>query len=148
MNLILLIEFGQQLYPFLLHHQQLLPITDNSVRLEGTPQELAAILRKSKVCYVYEPSNIIFDALLCGCRVVLVRTHYFNDLPTQGDWGFSGVRWNDAMDTPLNPKESIFWWRDVKEEYIAALEQTGIQLQRFIGDTQFGGNTQLSDTQC
>ncbi len=119
-----------------IHGNQLLDITKDSIRLEGTPQQLAEILRKSKVCYVYEPSNIIFDATLCGCPVVLLKTDYFNELHTQEDWGMYGVRWSDTPDVPMNPNEDIFWWRQVKEDHMAAIAIFWEQLDRFIKETK------------
>lgn len=39
-------------------------------------EEIVAILRRSKVLYCYEPSNIITEAYVCGCPTVLVDTPY------------------------------------------------------------------------
>jgi tetratricopeptide (TPR) repeat protein len=39
-------------------------------------EEIAAILRKSKVLYSYEPSAIRSEAYACGCPVVMVETDY------------------------------------------------------------------------
>lgn len=45
--------------------------------IKRTHIEIAAILRKAKVIYCYEPSGIINEALACGCPVLLVRTEYW-----------------------------------------------------------------------
>lgn len=39
-------------------------------------EEIVAILRRAKVLYCYEPSNIITEAYVCGCPTVLVDTPY------------------------------------------------------------------------
>lgn len=41
-----------------------------------TPEEIADILRSTKVLYCYEPSSMTLEALACGCRVVFVDTPY------------------------------------------------------------------------
>lgn len=41
-----------------------------------TAEEIAAILRRSKVLYCYEPSNIITEAYICGCPTILVDSEY------------------------------------------------------------------------
>jgi hypothetical protein len=42
-------------------------------------QELAAILRRSRAIYVYEPTAMISEALLCGCPVAIVVTDYWRN---------------------------------------------------------------------
>ena len=42
-----------------------------------TPEEIAGILRKSKVLYCYEQSGIISEAQACGCPVLLIRSDYW-----------------------------------------------------------------------
>lgn len=74
--------------------QSLLDITANSTRLIGTPEQLAEILRKSTVCYLYELTNTITEAALCGCPVTLVRTPYFNTIDPKCMMG--NVKWSDG----------------------------------------------------
>ena len=79
----------------------LLPITDGATRLEGTLEQLADILRRSAVCYVYELTSAMTEAALCGCPVVLVRTPFFNTIdPTcmMGD-----VKWDDGEIVKICP---------------------------------------------
>lgn len=59
---------------------KLLPITNGMKRVEGSPQEVADILRTHRKCYVYERSEIIINADLCGCDVLLLETDYFTGL--------------------------------------------------------------------
>jgi GT2 family glycosyltransferase len=52
-------------------------LTSLGQEIKRTPEEIASILRKAKVLYVYEPSGIINEAQACGCPVLLVRTAYW-----------------------------------------------------------------------
>ncbi|WP_298397964.1 hypothetical protein [uncultured Azonexus sp.] len=60
-------------HPLLPEHEQLISLGQEVKR---TPQEIASILRRSKVLYCYEPSGIISEAQACGCPVLLVRSSY------------------------------------------------------------------------
>lgn len=77
-----------------MHGNQLLDITKDSTRLEGSLEQLADTLRKSTVCYLYELTSVITEAALCGCPVALVRTPYFNDIDPACMMG--DVRWSDG----------------------------------------------------
>ncbi len=59
--------------PLLPEHEQLVSLGQE---IKRTPQEIANILRRSKVLYCYEPSAIICEAQACGCPVLLVRSDY------------------------------------------------------------------------
>lgn len=39
-------------------------------------EEIAQILRSTKVLYCYEPSNLIAEAYVCGCPTILIRSDY------------------------------------------------------------------------
>jgi len=41
-----------------------------------TPEEIAEILRTTKVLYCYEPSSMTSEAIACGCRVAYIDTPY------------------------------------------------------------------------
>jgi SAM-dependent methyltransferase/GT2 family glycosyltransferase len=43
-----------------------------------TPEELAQRLRQASVLYCYEPSGLIYEALACGCPVLIVDGPYWN----------------------------------------------------------------------
>lgn len=70
---------------------KLLPITDNSARLEGTHNQIADILRKSEKVYLYEHSEIAVLAKMCGCPVEEVKTDY---------WQGTDENWHFAKGTP------------------------------------------------
>jgi glycosyltransferase involved in cell wall biosynthesis/GT2 family glycosyltransferase len=60
--------------PILPEHKHLVSLGQE---IKRTPEEIAGILRKSKVLYCYEPSGIISEAQACGCPVLLIRSSYF-----------------------------------------------------------------------
>lgn len=60
--------------PILKEHQGLINLGQE---IKRTHEEIANILRKSKVLYCYEPSGLISEAQACGCPVVLIRSDYW-----------------------------------------------------------------------
>lgn len=60
--------------PIFKEHQGLVNLGQE---IKRTHEEIAAILRKSKVLYCYEPSGLISEAQACGCPVVLIRSDYW-----------------------------------------------------------------------
>ncbi|THF65696.1 tetratricopeptide repeat protein [Pseudothauera nasutitermitis] len=70
-------------------------IKDGSISLcqdiPRSPEEIAAILRRSKVLYCYEQSSITNEALLCGCPVLRVPSDYL----TKEGWNPPGTGWAD-----------------------------------------------------
>lgn len=111
-----------------IHGNTLLPISGGAIRLEGAPEQLAEILRRSKICFVYELSEIITNAELCGCEVILVRTSYFKDLADSLDFEHAGARWSDEPDKVC---KSNAWW-----ELEHAWARFRKQLTYFITETQ------------
>lgn len=96
-----------------LHGNPLLPITNESTRLEGSPRQIASILNKSERCYVYEMTEAILCAQLCGCPVEIVQTEYFNILPD--GWPFpshgiepSGPDWQSPLHQAYSKLEAEF----------------------------------------
>lgn len=75
-------------------NQPLLELTGGSTRLTGSLENLANIMRKSEVCYIYEVTSAMTEAALCGCPVVLVRTPYFNTIDPACMMG--NVMWSDG----------------------------------------------------
>lgn len=56
----------------------LLLLTYGMTRCEGTPEQVADILRSHEACYVYERSEILVNAKLCGCKILPVLTNYWD----------------------------------------------------------------------
>lgn len=67
-------KYYKQGAPICEEHRDLISLGQEISR---TPEEIAAILRKSKVLYCYEPSGIISEAHACGCPVLFVRSDYW-----------------------------------------------------------------------
>lgn len=109
-----------------MHGNQLLDITKDSTRLEGSLENLADILRKSTVCYIYEVSSILTEAALCGCPVVLVRSRYFNKIDPECMMG--NVKWSDG--------EIVKECDNYLPEYHHSMLSFWGNLQLFIKDTQ------------
>lgn len=61
-----------------IHGNPLLTELKDATRCVGTPEEVAAILRCSEVCFLYERSEIMVNAELCGCPVLPLVTDYWN----------------------------------------------------------------------
>lgn len=61
-----------------IHGNKLLPLTDGMTRCEGTPEQVSDMLRSYKNCYVYERSEILINAKLCGCTIRPVLTNYWD----------------------------------------------------------------------
>ncbi len=96
------------------------------VRLEGSLENIARILRSSRVCYLYELSSIITEAALCGCHVELIRTPYFNKIDASCMMG--DVRWSDGEVV----KKSTYYY----PEYYKFIVNFPTQLFNFIEKTQ------------
>jgi hypothetical protein len=96
-----------------LHGNKLLPLTEGMTRCEGTPQEVASILRKHEKCYVYERSEILVTAAMCGCKIVPVITSY----------------WDGSI-----PEE--FFEDEIPVSVKTLQERFEVQLNEFIRDTQ------------
>lgn len=48
-----------------------------------SPEEIAGILRSTKVLYCLEPSNIASEAHACGCQNVFIDTEYLRRFNTE-----------------------------------------------------------------
>lgn len=111
-----------------IHRNMLFPsMSRNSERLVGSPERVASILRKSERCYVYEMSEVIINAGLCGCPVTLVRSDYFNTIDPELEFDFSHCSWSDA------PGEAIVTQGKSQETLYSDFFN---QLRQFIEETQ------------
>lgn len=63
------------------------PVKNNGISLcQDIPRsadEIAEILRSSRVLYCYEPSNIVAEAYACGCPVILIQSDYLKQFNPQ-----------------------------------------------------------------
>ncbi len=109
-----------------IHGRELLPITDGMTRLEGSLDELANILCKSDMCYLYELTSVITEAGLCGCPVTLIRSEYFNEIDPACLMG--NVKWSDG--------EIVKETNNFNTEYQKTVDGFWDQLREFIKETQ------------
>lgn len=109
-----------------IHGNKLLPLTENMRRLSGSLEDISAILRTSKMCYLYEMSSILTEAALCGCPVTLVRTPYFNTIDKDAMMG--NVVWSDG--------ESVKITARFGEEYKHHVTNVPYYLKEFVEKTQ------------
>ena len=100
-----------------------------------TPSEIAAILRRSKLLYVYEPTALITEALLCGCPVSIIQTDYWRDntanLIYKTDFG---VAMDDRPESLEIAKENVHNFQIKHEKF--ALRWAWGQLDNFVELTQ------------
>lgn len=107
------------------------PGMGESTKLEGTHEQIAFLLQRSEVCYVYENTSVISEAVLCGCNVVLIRSSYFLDIHSlETQTGKAGVRWFDQPEN-MEPLENA------KKNYGSMCEKFfNEQLPRFVEESQ------------
>jgi hypothetical protein len=120
-------------------HGNVLPdIVKDAMRLSGKPETISAILRQSEVCYVLEMSEIIINAQLCGCKVILVRTPYFDSIPRDIDFPYWNVTWDDGSSIQTQPHN--FWAKDGMASFEDGMRLLDMnykyQFNRFIEETQ------------
>lgn len=93
-----------------LHGNPLFSMFDDTRKLEGSPRQVAEMLRTARCCFVYERTEATVLAQMCGCEVVPVVTNY----------------WDGAPPEEYGGKVAPIFWRTRFEH----------QLQEFIKDTQ------------
>jgi hypothetical protein len=97
--------------------------------------EIAATLRRAKLLYVYEPSALISEALLCGCPVSIVVTDYWQQHAAghsyTTDWG---VVMNDDEKSLAIAQANVHNYREFYQDVV--LRNAWAQIDRFIEITQ------------
>lgn len=100
-----------------------------------THRDIASILRKSKLLYVYEPTALIGEALLCGCPVSIIETDYWKantaNYSYVADWG---VVMDDSPESLALAKANVENYRAFHEGVV--IRDAWIHLDRFIKLTQ------------
>jgi GT2 family glycosyltransferase/glycosyltransferase involved in cell wall biosynthesis len=108
-----------------------------------THAEIASILRRAKVLYVYEPTALITEALLCGCPVVLIQTDYLRANTNQDlHMPHCGFIIDDSPEAIAEAKTNVPNFRLFYEDNI--LKNAWVQLDRFIELTQAVARTRAS----
>lgn len=80
-----------------IHGQRLQAVTEKSIRLQGDWKTIANVLQGSQVCYIYEMTEVIVLAQMCGCPVKFVKTPYFRGVDL-ADWQFTMKSGESAFD--------------------------------------------------
>lgn len=126
-------------HKYLFHGEKLTSHVEGAVSLckdqPRTHREIAATLRRAKLLYVYEPTALVVEALLCGCPVSIIETDYWRS--HVGDFACgadTGVIIGDDPKSIALAKRSISNYRDKHEK--TTLREAWIQLDRFIASTQ------------
>ncbi|MDR3352476.1 MAG: hypothetical protein LBO00_05635 [Zoogloeaceae bacterium] len=104
-----------------------------------SPEEIAQILRASRVLYCYEPSAIGGEALLCGCPVVTVMTDYLRQFDLSAISSIPGVEFLTATEAEIASPDFSIPAVDSRayEDYLDANEQESLAcIARFIEITQ------------
>lgn len=106
-----------------------------------TPEEIAEIFRSSSAFYIYEPSGMVYESLLCGCQVVVVDTPYLDEFSNDisdfsGLKGFK-IKEEDIGEIPVPDLDMEAVLRQVN----AKEEEAWVHLDSFIEVTQDAANS-------
>lgn len=100
-----------------------------------THREIADILRQSRTIYVYEPTALISEALLCGCPVTVIATDYWRqNMPNYAYLKDTGLVMADSDESLVLAKANIHHYRSHYENVVLKLAWE--QLDHFIQVTQ------------
>ena len=100
-----------------------------------THSQIAGILRRSKLLYVYEPTALIVEALLCGCPVSVIQTDYWhNNLSNPVFATNVGLVMNDNPESLLHARATVGNYRDMYEN--VELKRAWNHVDHFIDLTQ------------
>ena len=112
---------------------ELLKITKDAFEITnpGLPQrEIADLLRRSEVLFVYEDTALMFEAVMCGCPVVCLPTIHFKESHILDDF-HTGIAW--GTQDLAKAKESV---KDGYSDYLELEMLFNKNLKRFIIETQ------------
>lgn len=114
------------------------PVTRDSIEISSRVKhrnayELAQLLRSVELLYVYEPSTIIFEALLCGCPVVFLAESSHYPVSVMKDYGQAGIALGCDSEQIQAAKKSVHAYT---EEYKAIEADFWSALEGFIEKTQ------------
>lgn len=112
---------------------ELLPITKDAFEIKNpglSQQQIADLLRRSEVLYVYEDTALMFEAVMCGCPVVCLPTEHFKECHILDDFD-SGIAW--GVENLPYAKRTI---DNAYYDYLDLVKKFGKQLEKFIEMTQ------------
>lgn len=113
---------------------KLLPVSDGALELTGegrTTEQVADMLRKAEVLFVYENSTIIREATVCGCPVVCVWNEHFTEVLDDAEFQMGGV-----VDDIADLDKARATLRAQGTIHLAAFHRFEQALRQFITQTQ------------
>jgi glycosyltransferase involved in cell wall biosynthesis len=112
---------------------------DLSAGKRTTQSETRDILCNARVLYLYEPSELLDLARLCGCPVVMVPNAFTlksrpKDLEDSEKWG---VAWGDTPEEMVDATDTVLQWRVAFLRKAVGWEQS---LHAFVQETQLAAS--------
>lgn len=99
-----------------------------------TQHEIAQILRRSELLYVYEPTALIQESLLCGCPVSVVVTDYWKSNTNNSQCGRGhGIIFDDNPESLEFAKNTVSSFID---QYNAGIKSAWDHIANFVDLTQ------------
>lgn len=99
-----------------------------------SPQEMAALFRRSERVFCFESTSIALEAILCGCPAIVLPSPFFNGTPLGiEELGTHGLAFEN---TPQAIQQAVEGIPFAQEKYAAAENRFWDQLEVFIRDTQ------------
>ncbi|PKO33488.1 MAG: hypothetical protein CVU34_13150 [Betaproteobacteria bacterium HGW-Betaproteobacteria-7] len=122
-------------HKYLVHGGTINPwLTENSTSLcqdiPRSPEQIAHILKTSRVLYCYEPSNLIAEAYACGCPAVIINTPYIQ----QFDLAKNNIPIIDEKRIPSPPLQIV--GDQFREDYKRNIEKSWLTIENFVARTQ------------
>jgi hypothetical protein len=100
-----------------------------------THHEMAEILRRSKLLYVYEPTALIAEALLCGCPVSIIKTNYWQENMSNHTYASDfGIVMDDSYESLMLARKNVHKYTAIHVN--SQLHDAWIQLDHFVTLTQ------------
>lgn len=121
------------------HGGKTFDITANSTEItrdmpeSQTPEQIAALFRRSEVFYVYENTALAIEAILCGCPVVFLPNPWLTEIIGVCEHGMDGIAWGTGSADLARARATVVQGR---ERYLTKWLEFREQLEGFIEETQ------------
>lgn len=122
-----------------IHNGTLQDITKDSFEITRdlpdslTPEEIAALFRRSEVFYTYENTALAVEAVMCGCPAVFIPNEHLTEIIAIKELGPDGYAWGTAPADLTQARASVMKGRD---NYLRLFDLYWQQLGRFVAETQ------------
>ncbi len=121
------------------HKGELSSVTSNSVEItrdqpgSQTPEEIAALFRRSAFFYTYENTALATEAVLCGCPAVFLPNPHLEDIIAKKELGQEGYAWGTAPEELARAQATV---GQGMANYLKTYDVYWQDLNRFIALTQ------------